>query len=280
MEYSFDSITEFIDYLDNTPINTYIWDLDNLESESTDYSFHKTNSLNEAKYLCKFGWHEKFNQLIELKIQLEKYIKIKNNKTRQYNYYIGYAPDVKAYLEGNPLSMLNKEMPKRKHIDIYYNSAILGEVDSNQIFNRGAITLSMIEILESMGFSVALNIFTMSKKEDQIHYTKFNLKRTNERLNPQKLFFPLCHPSFLRRLVFRLREETPDIRPEWRNGYGRTCDDEMIRQIIELSPNDIVICQPQEMGVEGEDIIEDANHMFEYVEQEKQDFSLEKIKRR
>ena len=59
-----------------------------------------------------------------------------------------------------------------------------------------------------MGFGVNLNIFTMSQYDNQIHYAKFNLKSVAERLNIQKVFFPLCHPSFLRRLVFRLREET------------------------------------------------------------------------
>ena len=78
------------------------------------------------------------------------------SKSRQFNYYVGYAPDVKAYLEGNPLSMLNKENPKRKHIDIYYNSAILGDVSSEQIFNRGAVTLCLVEILENMGFTRSL----------------------------------------------------------------------------------------------------------------------------
>ena len=69
---------------------------------------------------------EDFEKIVTLKHKLEKYIKMSKSKSRQFNYYVGYAPDVKAYLEGNPLSMLNKENPKRKHIDIYYNSAILG----------------------------------------------------------------------------------------------------------------------------------------------------------
>ena len=103
--------------------------------------------------------------------------------------------------------MLNKEEPKRKHIDIYYNSAILSRVSTDEIFNRGAITLCLVEILENMGFSVDLNIFTMSEESNQIHYAKFNLKNNSERMNIQKLYFPLCHPSFLRRLVFKLREE-------------------------------------------------------------------------
>ena len=280
MEYDFNSITEFIDYLDNTPINMDVWGSKYLKSEDNNYDFRQTHSLQEAKDLCKFGLHEDFDKLIELKFTLETYIKMSNKKMQQYNFYVGYAPDVKAYLEGNPLSMFNREYPKRKHIDIYYNSAVLANVSTDKIFNRGAITLCLTEILENMGFSVGLNIFTMSECNNQIHYAKFNLKRTGERLNVQKLFFPLCHPSFLRRLVFRLREETPDITFDWTSGYGATVDDYIIRKIIDLKDNDIVICRPDEMGVKGYDIIEDANSMFEYINNFTSDnIELEHVKR-
>ena len=264
MEYDFDSITEFLNYIDNASISDSFRGK-KLASEDNDYGFTNTSSLQEAKDYCRYGYHEDFDKLVELKFSLEKYIKMQNTRGQQYNYYVGYAPDVKAYLEGNPLSMFDRQNPKKRHIDIYYNSAILGDVSTREIFNRGAITLSLVEILENMGFSVDLNVFTMSSCDGQIHYSKFNLKKNNERMNIQKLFFPLCHPSFLRRLVFRLREETPDITREWTGGYGRTCDDYTIRNIIDLKENDIVICQPNEMGIKGADIIDDANAMFNYI---------------
>lgn len=280
MEYNFDSITEFLEFLENTPINTAIWDINDLSSEKGDFEFCQTASLQEAKDLCKYGYHKDFDKLIELKLKLEKYIKMTNNTTKQYNYYVGYTPDIKAYLEGNPLSMFNKMNPQKKHIDIYYNSAVLSTTSTNQIFNRGAITLSIVEILESLGFSVSLNIFTMSQKEKQIHYANFNLKQNNERLNIQKLYFPLCHPSFLRRLVFRLREQTPDIKQSWTNCYGVTCDNYTVRKTIDLKDNDITICQPEEMGIIGNDIIDDANSMFNYINKyTSDDLKLERIKK-
>ncbi len=279
MEYDFDSITEFIDYIDKTPVQINKFG-NNPSSEDDDYDFCKTHTLEEAKQLCKFGYHENFDKLIELKIQLERYIKMSSARNRQYNYYVGYAPDVKAYLEGSPLSMLNKQNPRQKHIDIYYNSAISSIVSANQIFNRGAITLMLVEILESMGFTVGLNIFAMAQTHDQIHYAKFNLKRPGERLNVLKLYFPLCHPSFIRRLVLRLMEATPDINSIWHDGYGTPCNDYTIRTIIDLKPNDIVICRPDEMNIRGYDIVDDANNMFDYINNfDGKDFELEKIKK-
>ena len=280
MEYDFDSIMEFINYLDNTPTNVDIWGLKELGSNTDDYKFFKTHSLQEAEDLCKYGYHEDFDKLIELKVNLEKYIKKTYKKSKQYNYYVGYAPDVKAYLEGNPLSMFNRQNHKRKHIDIYYNLAVSCRTTTNQIFNRGVITLCLTEMLEKMGFSVGLHIFAMAERDGQIHFAKFNLKKAGERINVQKLFFPLCHPSFLRRLVFRLREETPDIKCGWTHGHGFPCDDYTIRQIMDLKENNMVICKPEEMGVRGYNIVDDANAMVDYINKfTSEDIKLEHLKR-
>lgn len=279
MYYYFDSISEFISYIDKTPISDGFKG-HSLDSEAKDSGWYRTSNMEEAKQLAKYGYHENFDKFLELKVKLEKYIKISTQKSKQFNYYIGYVPDVKAYLECNPLSMLNKINPPRKQIDIYYNSANLGGVDSDQIFNRGVITLSIVEILEKLGFSVNLNIFTMSSCGDQVHYAVFKLKDANERLNIQKLFFPMCHPSWFRRLVFKLKEVTPDIISSWTDGYGRTCDESIIREVIDLKPNDIVICRPDEMGVRGYDIIDDANAMFDYINKfTSEDVELEHVKR-
>jgi len=275
MYYHFDSISEFIDYIDNAKLSAGFRGA-SLDSEASDSGWYKTSNLAEAKQLAKYGYHENFDKFVELKLKLEKYIKLSSKKSKQFNYYIGYVPDVKAYLEGNPLSMLNKINPTRKQVDIYYNSANLGGVGSSQIFNRGVITLSLVEVLEKLGFSVNLNIFTMSSCNNQIHYAVFKLKDANERLNVQKLFFPMSHPSWFRRLVFKLKEVTPDITSSWTGGYGRTCDEDTIRKIIDLKPNDIVICRPDEMGVYGDDLIDDANNMFEHINRnrETKDFEL------
>lgn len=96
----------------------------------------------------------------------------------------------------------------------------------------------------------------MGKKNSQIHYAKFNLKSPGERLNIQKLFFPLCSPSFLRRLVFRLREVTPDITSNWSDSYGQTCN------------------------IKSDNIVDDANSMFAYINNFKgKDFILEPVQK-
>ena len=278
MYYRFDSISEYLNYLESTPIRYDLFY--NPSSIKKDYDFYYTESFEEAVDLAKYGYHENFDKLKELKLNLEKYVKVSNKKNKQYNFYVGYAPDVKAYLEGSPLSMLNKQNNIRKKIDIYMNSAISAGTSVEKVYNRGAIILNLVEILESLGFSVDFHLFEMTTVYDQMHFSDFILKRDNERLNLQKLYFPLCHPSWVRRLDFRLKEVTPDITYDWVLGYGRPSGLDTIKGVIDLNHNDIIIPTIEELGIRGYDIIDDANRVFDFINSlSEHDFELERVKR-
>ena len=276
MYYRFDSISEFVDYLKNAPVQHYAFD--RLASETGSYSFTQTSSLEEALDLIKFGYHEDFEKLVQLKLKLEKYIKMSKKRNKQFNDYIGFAPDVKAYLEGNPLSMLNKKSEARKKVNVYMNTSFYGNTSKEAIFNRGAIVLSMIEILENMGFSVDLHLFEMSTVDTMMHFSDFVLKSENERMNIQKLYFPLCHPSWIRRLNFRLIEVTPNITSSWSNGYGRPSDLSTMKKVIDLDKNDIIIPTIEELNIRGENLVDDANSLFDYINRiDGKEFTLDRV---
>ena len=279
MHYKFYSINEYLSFLENTPICSNVFT--DAHSISGSYGFTKTSSFEEAVNLCRYGYQEDFNKLIELKIKLEKFIKLSSKRSKQYNDYVGYAPDVKAYLEGNPLSMINKTNPTRKKIDIYLNTSFYGNTSQEAIFNRGAIVLTIVEILENLGYSVDFHLFEMSSVNNQLHFSEFILKTETERINPKKLYFPMCHPSWIRRLNFRLIEETKDAtEPSWARGYGRPSNLQTIKKIIDLNKNDIVIPTIEELNINGNDIISDTNNVFEYINNiSEKDFELEKIKK-
>lgn len=276
MYYRFDSISEFVDYLKNAPVQHYAFD--RLASETGSYGFTQTSSLEEALDLIKFGYHEDFEKLVQLKLKLEKYIKMSKKRNKQFNDYIGFAPDVKAYLEGNPLSMLNKKSEARKKVNVYMNTSFYGNTSKEAIFNRGAIVLSMIEILENMGFSVDLHLFEISTVDTMMHFSDFVLKSENERMNIQKLYFPLCHPSWIRRLNFRLIEVTPDITSSWSNGYGRPSDLSTMKKVIDLDKNDIIIPTIEELNIRGDNLVDDANSLFDYINRiDGKEFTLDRV---
>lgn len=278
MHYKFYSINEFLSCLENNPICSSIFK--DPDSISGSYDFTKTNSFEEAVNLCRYGYQEDFSKLVELKIKLEKFIKLSNKRNKQYNDYVGYVPDVKAYLEGNPLSMINRTNPSRKKIDIYLNTSFSSDTSKNAIFNRGAIVLTIVEILENLGYSVDLHLFEMSSVNNQLHFSQFILKPETERINPKKLYFPMCHPSWVRRLNFRLIEETSDATEiGWATGYGTPSKIQTIKKIIDLNENDIVIPTIDELNINGCDIIKDTNSVFEYINSlGAKDFELEKVK--
>lgn len=273
-EFEFLSVIDFLNYLEENPINTQFFSENNLSSNKSDFAWTKTANFEEAANLLKFGYHEDFDKLLKLKDSLERYIKVGAKNGKQHHDFVGYAPDVKAYLEGDPMAMYNRTPPKRNKISVFYNCANLSNVTTSQIYNRGVITLTLVELLEKMGFNVDLKVFTMSEKDDEIHYAKFLLKRENERLNIQKLYFPMCHPSFLRRLVFRLREETMGVKRNWSKNYGVTCGSNLTSNIIELEHNDIIICKPDELGIRGHDILKDAENTLKYIENKEKTLTL------
>lgn len=278
MHFRFDSITEYITFLKSNPIRSDVFP--NPDSIEKSYSFTQTHSLEEAMNLCQFGYHKDFDKFTELKMKLEKYVKMSSKKNKQYNDYIGYVPDVKAYLEGNPLSMLNKSTHQRKKIDIYMNTGYSSEMPLSAIFNRGAIVLNLVEILENLGYSVDFHLFIMAENSQQIHLSEYILKKETERVNPQKLYFPLCHPSWSRRLYFRLVEATKDVDACWAIGYGYPCKAITIKKILETKPNDIIIPTIEELNMHGIDIIDDANNLFDYVNQSSdKEFILQRIKK-
>ena len=60
---------------------------------------------------------------------------------------------------------------------------------------------------------------------------KVRIKSANERLNINKLSFPLVHPSMLRRLFFRFVEVHPGVPRSFVRGYGMPLQPEDYRSI-------------------------------------------------
>lgn len=281
MFYEFNSINEFCRFILNTPINYSVF---SEPASVVDYEeFTGTKNFEEAINLLKYGDSYQIENFRFLKKSFDNLLNSKINRNQEFNYYIGYAPNVKAYLEGSPLNMLYKERRKEtKVLDIYFNCSCSAKTDILAIYNRGAITLSFIDYLERIGYFVSLHLTEMSYASQEKFYVEFNLKNYGMRVNISKLCFPMCHSSFLRRCIFRLQEVTPDITEKWRFGYGRPCEKKMmdgwLSDIFKIKDNYIIIPTPQEMGIEGKDIQSDAKNFFNYIGKYYDDLTYQKVK--
>ena len=63
---------------------------------------------------------------------------------------------------------------------------------------------------------------------------KFKIKSANERLNISNVAFPLIHPSFLRRIMFKVIEHSPIFTPPFTNSYGRVVQ---VDEFVEVYKN-------------------------------------------
>ena len=259
----FDSLEDYLDYLQSAPVQDVF--RRGQASESGSQEFTLVDSLDEAIQLCRFGWHDGFSTLVGLTETIKRALDLKLDMVRTFHDYVGFAPDVKAYLEGSPLSMINKPPVHRELVTIYMNTSYDGSTRQERIFTRGAITLTIAEVLELMGYRVDLRLFEMSFIEDDVHFSEFRLKQPDERVNVQKLYFPLCHPAWVRRLNFRLIETTPDISEAWTGSYGIPADTKLMREILQLGEQDILIPTIDELGIKGEDVLADAQLLFDRV---------------
>jgi len=113
-----------------------------------------------------------------------------------------------------------------------------------------------------MGYRVNLKFYEIAKVGNQILYIDMILKSAGERINLQKFYFAFCNPSFLRRIILRVKETTPGLDRLWRNSYGYCMDKTEIKKILGIEENNIFINWPQQMGVKGENIEEDIENFL------------------
>lgn len=251
-------LNDFLNTLLNSKINYSVFK--KIASETGSHYFCQTNSFNEAWNMCRFGWNKDFDKFRDKVRMIDFDYAYKQRMVRVYK-PIGGSPSVARFLLGIPNNMHSKVNVKdKKTIDIYFNISCSYDTSYNQIINRGVLTLALIEYLEKTNFfGINLHFIELSKVDDEILYLDIPLKKKNERLNIKKCYFPIVHPSFLRRLCFRACEITP-VTNNWNRGYGApmTFSDAKFLLDDELD-NAIYISTPREMGINGRNIDEDLD---------------------
>ena len=258
--FAFDSLEDYLAYLESVEPDAVFERAHASELGSEEFTL--TTSLEEAVELARYGWHDGFNDLVSRVERVKRNLDLHIDPNRTFHDYVGFAPDVKAYLEGSPLTMINKPVVQRPVATVRLNTSYAGNERTERIFSRGAVTLAAAEALELMGFMVDLRLFEMSFVDKDVHFSEFRLKAPDERVNLAKLYFPLCHPAWVRRLNFRLIECTPNMTDAWAGSYGIPAEAPLIRQVAGLGEGDILIPTIAELGIEGDDVLADAERVF------------------
>lgn len=226
----YNSLSEFYDYIMNTPTNESFRFV-RLSSMKGSYNFTQTNSFDEAVELFKTGWSSMSEKLEgRLKAEagnMEMAMISKNIVSVQ-----GYHPIVPLYLNGIPANMVSRKMQpmKQKIITVNKSVSYSAMTSTDEIIKQSVKALAIIRKLENQNYRCNLNIILGTEYVNDGYVIKVRIKSANERLNINKLSFPLVHPSMLRRLFLRFIEVYPNIPPGFTFGYGRPMSPDELRK--------------------------------------------------
>lgn len=218
----FDSIHELVKYNNDTPHNREIFK--HIQSSVTGGKrFTMTSSYEEASNLLQYGWDPGAKQL-------NKELKIANaqqtDKIVQRSVYdvVGFQASVPRYLQGIPTNMVNKRIERRKQksVTLIKSIAYSAKVKADEILKDSVKFLQIIQAIEKQGIRVNAYVVQHIIKRKEECMFRVKIKSANERLNVSKMSFPLIHPSFLRRIMFKTLEvESRLTEIGWPIGYGK-----------------------------------------------------------
>lgn len=236
----FNSISEFAEYVKKGKPSLWFEKEQVSHKISSDmYEFCKTHTFTDAYELLTKGWYEGSKKL-ETKLKLKKGSTFNKLERKFIQDVVGFQPIVSNYLMGVPKSMVNSKMVMRKEkvATLNYCAAFSGAVSANTIEENCVTAFRIIKAIEAAGTRVNLNVFyagyvydyqTSTKRYNLI---KLRIKGANERLNIAKMAFPMVHPSFLRRILFRAIEVSPSFTREYVGGYGRVVSNDEFAEVF------------------------------------------------
>lgn len=243
----FDTIFGFLNTSKNRPNNEAMKGEDSSNTKG-DRNWYGTGSYEEAEEVFRNGYVEILSEVLEGVKQSEKLYAEHENipKMIPKNRIVGYAPHVPNALANIPESMIftDRVVHKHKTIKIVYSCSMNCGTSAEQIKKAGITLLSAIKIIESSGIFIDLDIAPIvSSTSEELALPTINVKKYHERLDIQKLCFPIAHPSMLRRFGFKWLETNPNITSRgFRGGYGRSVEDvNQIKSSIPFESNTHVL---------------------------------------
>lgn len=212
--YTYNSMSELNDFCETNIGKTNMGYLRSEEISERKDKFTKTHTLEDAIKLSKKGCEDIIKD-IDLVLDLKRhYSRIKSKKDT--NDTVGFMPNVPLYLSGLPNCMINKkEYFKRntsKVINTYINTSFPYDWTTEEIIKFQSMKIKQLLELQEQGYKI--NIYAFSSLAFEKIHEKYcdliifsvKIKDSNDYLNISRLSYPLCHPSFLRRHIFKCCE--------------------------------------------------------------------------
>lgn len=145
-----------------------------------------------------------------------------NPRPRKRRDYVGYAPNVPAYLEGRPKTMYRmvRTPQKVKTLNLIYNACVNCDIEGNTLNKAGTTFFALAYNLEKMGYRVKITVIPFCAGNDgETAVCTISLKDYKDSFDIQKLSFPLASVSMFRRLGFAWIERVP-LETLWGSSKG------------------------------------------------------------
>ena len=218
----FNSIHHFLNTINNREVNK-VYRENSLSSEKGDSYFCMTKTYQEAEELLTKGWNEPIEKMKKSTNNFK--LSGKREKNKITTDVVGYQACVPRAILGLPDSMFNtrRVMHKVKTITLIYDIGALANVDIDDYVKAGVKVLNIINMLESKGLKVSLDINFGSYKNGEVVNARIKIKDFKDNLDLKKIAFTIAHPSMLRRMFFRWMERHPKMQEQgfaW--GYGQS----------------------------------------------------------
>lgn len=219
--------------------------------------------LRDAIRYCVDGYDENYTQFLALSRQLDSVNTIRTEVRAVEPAVVGHRPNVPAYIADAPKCMYRtRRVAEKKVINVFMQITYDQRTTETQILHRGILALNLVRLLEMNGYIVHFRVFEASIVYNEVFICEVVLKKQADKLDARKCFYPMCGKGFVRRVLLRIKESMP-FEENWHLSYGRVLDEKITRRILNVGEKDIYIGTPREMGIIGEDIMQDANVFLE-----------------
>ena len=222
---TFDSVREFTKVCAARPVNSAFSRQDRA-SETGSKRFTGTDNWEEAKNLLATGYKDGCKDLLNCKTGVKVANEISCAKVARN--YAGFAPCVPAAIMGMPKTMYHrtKVISRQPVINLYYDCGVNCSIGTDTMIRGGKNLYSLINYLDNHGVRVNLFLLVACYKGNNFAYLCIKAKNSDTPVNPQLISYPLIHPSFFRRHVFRWIESSPCTDyVSFTHGYGRNVRD-------------------------------------------------------
>ena len=201
---SFDSVREFTKICTTRKPNAVFANCNLASEKHGRTSFYGTSSFEIANKIMAKGYKEGCKNLMQCKAGIQ--INNDSFKSSIKKSYAGFAPCVPAVLMGMPKTMYcrKKEIAKIPVIDLYYDCGVNCGVSTDIMTLGGKNIYALCKYLDSKNIRVNLFAFVgVHISGVKNAFLTIKIKDASSPINPQLIAYPVFHPSFFRRHIFK-----------------------------------------------------------------------------